>query len=215
MYLERRPDAKQVVPRQDVAANDRMRIPDLDRDELDALADEVDRLVVPDPCVTELLAHEPVRRLCRRNPSSGRLDLHLREAAVAKEPGRRDPGPVPRHLRGRAVGIPDRDLRPRAFVCEHLEDAVAADPDPGIAEPADSVGRERAAVGLRYQQVRVAERVPLLEPHREEARCWAPLRAERRRRSRFARARAHRRAGRCPGSVASTSPGTARSASFG
>jgi hypothetical protein len=47
----------------------------------------------------------------------------------------------------------------------HLEEAVAADPGVDVAEPPNALRYELPCIGLLHQQVRVAECVPLLEPH--------------------------------------------------
>ena len=111
MHLERRADSKEVVPREHVATHDRMGVAHVDRDERHALTRQVERFVLPYRRLADLLPDEPPRNGGTDAPAR-RLHLGFLVISVAEEPRRRDPGSVSRHLRGRAVGVPDRDLRP-------------------------------------------------------------------------------------------------------
>ena len=132
VHLERRTDPKEVVPRQHVATHHRMRVADVDRNERDPLTRQVERFVLPNHRLADLLADEPSGSRGTDAPTR-RLHLdHLRP------PSRRS------HAAAIRVPFPDISaLEPSGFqiaisaralaVRQHLDDAVAADSRARIA----------------------------------------------------------------------------------
>jgi len=77
----------------------------------------------------------------------------------------RDPGAVARELGLAAVGVQDPHPGRGAVPRDH-QDAVAAGPHVGMADPLDAGRRQlQRKVGLLHHQIGVADAVPLLETH--------------------------------------------------
>ena len=149
-----------------LAPDDRVRVADGDRDELDRLSRDVDRLGLPhlDRAHVRLdllaLAH------LRDDLARADRDAHGACAASAGKPASRDSRPVARELGGRAVGVPDDDLGGIAVRRRDLDDAVGADAEVVVADPLHPFGRQREGkLSPLDQQVIVAEPVPLRELH--------------------------------------------------
>ena len=132
-------------------------IPDVHSDEADA----VELLGRRDGHVAQILLDPAVGKKLRGDFS--RADTHgdPGRPGPLREPSRSDARAVARHLRPRAVGIPDRDLHHVFVVAAHLEHAV------GVAHR-----RAHGAHGLRLlsDQVDVALRVPARRSHPQAPR---------------------------------------------
>ena len=85
--------------------------------------------------VAQLLLDLAVRRPARDDLARRR---RARASVSAAEPRGDDPRRVPGHLRGRAVRVPDHDVRPVVAARGHLDDAV------GVTDLADARARGRA-----------------------------------------------------------------------
>ena len=144
-----------------------MRIADVDRDDRQPLSGDVDLLVGRDDGLAQLLPDNPVRSGRRRaDDAASRVDLDVGRAGFPQEPGGGDPRSVARQLRRRPVRIPDPNGRPGVVAAGDLQHAVGADPEADVAEAPHAIRDEVATVGPLDEEVRVAERVPLLEAHR-------------------------------------------------
>ena len=150
-----------------VAADDRVRVADRDRRELDLGAVDRERLRGADLHSAHLgLDLEPAAH-ARDDLARPDGDDDLVGAAPAGQPAGGDARAVPRELGRRAVRVPDDDLGARPVGGEHLEDPVRADAEVVVAEPPDERRLQRAAdVSPLDEQVVVAEPVPLRESHR-------------------------------------------------
>ena len=97
-------------------------------------------------------------------PATG-LDLDLARPGLPQEPGGGNARAVPRHLRDGAVGIPDHHHCRGSVNADDLQHSVAPDPVEHVTQATHAVHRQVPGVGLLDEDVRVAEGVPLLEPH--------------------------------------------------
>ena len=149
--LEQRPDERKVVR---VADDDRVRVPHRDGghpETGDALGlVHLDRAHV---LLDEVSAQHACDDLSRPDPYA-----HLVGARPLCEPARRDARAVPGELGGRAVGVPDHDLRRRAVDGHDLQDPVR------IADLAANELRRQPS-RLR-EQVDVPVGVPARRSHR-------------------------------------------------
>src|SRR3954453_11011038 len=153
-----------------VAADDRVRVADRDGRQLDAFALDGDRLGLADLDSPHLLLDLAAAAHRRRHLPRPYDDSHLVAAAAAREPACRDTRPVPGELRRGAVGVPDHDLGAVTVGGDDLEDAVGADAEVVVADPAHALlGQRRRQIGPLQEQVVVAEAVPFRELHRAGA----------------------------------------------
>ena len=120
--------------------------------------------------------------------------------------------PLPDSSAVEPSGFQMRDRRSGAVEAGDLEHAVAADPGVDIAEPANALRRELAGVGPLDEEVRVAERVPFLEPHGRRGYTVQTRHESSAISLRAIRSPSRRRG---PGSGASTSAGTRRTGACG
>jgi hypothetical protein len=163
--LDERPEAEE-LPAGRLAPDDRMRVADSHRRELDAFALHLERLRPPDLDRAEVDLDIAVLHPGRNRPVA---ETHAGEGdpTSPSEPHGGDPGAVPGQLGSRAVRVPDHDLRLGASHVDDLENPVGSHALVGIAEPPGLLGPERLGkLAPLEQQVRVPERVPLREPHR-------------------------------------------------
>ncbi len=191
-----------------------MRVADVDRDDRQPLSGDVELLVRPTrrPRRAPAGRSRRLRRRRARTTPSRRVDLHVWRARLPEQPRGGDPGSVARHLRRRPVRVPDHERRPRPSRADDLQHAVARRSRCGRRRGARTrSGVSVAAVRLLDEEVRVAERMPLLEAHR--LRLPAYVREDLCRD--VAPARERRPRGRCRESAASTCAGTRRSVACG
>ena len=167
MVLDQRAEPEQVVAAR-VEPDDRVRVPDGDRGELDLLLAELDCLGLPHLDLTDPHRDRAIVADRGRVGAAGDADRHLWRRRPGAQPGRRDPAPVAGELRDRAVGVPDHDLGLRSVRGDHLDDAVRADAVADVAEPPGQLGRHP----LLDDEVAVTERVPLPESHVSNSSTW-------------------------------------------
>ena len=174
MRLERRPEASR-SSRESVVAHARPHAGcRRDRDDRRSLARRR-RAASSSPTAT---APTPVvdhpRRRSRHRRGRARPVGHDLDLVRARSPQRASAAairvPLPDISAVEPSGFQIATSARRDLAAGHLEHAVAPDPRVDVAEPPHALRRQRARVGLLDDQVGVAERVPLLEPHREEAR---------------------------------------------
>ena len=95
-----------------------------------------------------------------------RRDHDIGDPRPRGEPPCGDPDAVAGHLRHGAVRVPDDHVGVRIVARVDLEHPVRADARRVVAQAPDALGCERAGILPLDDQVRVAERMPLLEAHR-------------------------------------------------
>ena len=139
MALEQRPDR---CDRGRLALNNRMRITDGDRHELDPI-DFLGRTYLDR---SELLLDQVADDPGLRDPVAD-TDPHLVRAFALGQPPRGDPRAVSRQLRPRPVRVPDRDFGFGAEDVENLEHAVGL------------VGGGKLARPVRHQPLLLDEQV--------------------------------------------------------
>jgi hypothetical protein len=153
VLLQERPEPDDV---RRIALDDRVRVSDDDRDELDP----VHLLAPADRHVSEILLDLAARKDAGDDAAAPDAHANGRRARSVGEPGGGDPRPVSGELRLRAVRVPDEDLDGIDARGEHLEHAVRPAcelPSPGSVEA--------TVVGLD-DDVCVTECVPLRGCHR-------------------------------------------------
>ena len=147
-------------------ADDRVRVADRDRCQLDLLAADVDRLRLADLDGAHLLLDLALAAHRCADHARADDDPHLVRAAATGEPAGGDPRAVARQLGDRAVRVPDHDLGRVAVRGDDLEDPVRADAEVVVADPLHPLGRQRdRQLGALDEQVVVAEAMPLRELH--------------------------------------------------
>jgi hypothetical protein len=165
VVLDRGPEPKELVVVGRVA-NDRVWVADRDGHHLVLLSVDVERLLLPHLDGAHLgldllaVAHR------RHDLARPDFDPDAIETVSPRQPAGGDPRPVSGQLRGRAVGIPDDDLRRVTVRRQHFDDAVRADAEVVVADLLHALGRQRQGkLSPLDQQVVVAEPVPLRELH--------------------------------------------------
>ena len=193
-----------------------MRVADVHRGELDRLAAEVEQLrrsrCRPGPCPCGR-GRAPEHRAPR--PRARRRGSRTASSPVAaREPACGDAGAVAGELRGRAVRVPDRELREVVLGAQHLENPVRADARVVVAEQAHTRPGSAAprAPRARAGGSRCGGRATWRDA---SAYSRGSRRAARRSSPRALPAAASRRADAGPGSGASTCAGTPRSGACG
>ena len=192
-----------------------MRVADVDRDDRQPLAGDVDLLVGRRRRVcAQLLPDDPVAPVVRRaDDAAPRVDLDVGRPGFAQEPGSGDPRAVPRQLGRRPVRVPDPNgRRGSPSRAGDLEHAVGADPEADVAQALDARRGERGLAS------RAARRGGTRCRARATSRTASPEATPRRARGRPRPRppdRGPRRRGRCPVSAASTCAGTRRTGACG
>src|SRR2546430_16133229 len=110
MPLDSRAEAQQLSPL-GFAPDDRMRVGNRDRCELEPLVSEVERLHLPHLHRAKVQGDSAIAAYERVHLALAHLHAHAVGLSDAGEPGGDDAGAVSRQLRRRTVWIPDPELR--------------------------------------------------------------------------------------------------------